>query len=240
MDLALLERHRKTAATRRGEVSYLEFGPEPTAATGTPVPVALFVHGVGTNAYLWRNVLAELAGGRSGEGAGERRCLAIDLPIHGRTPAPADGDASLAALADTVAAFCEALDLSDIDLVAHDTGGAVSQIFAARHPDRLRTFTLTNCDTHDNVPPPAFQPTVDLAKAGALAPSAPALLADITAARTAVFGRATSVRTSWTSTSSARTSSRCSARPKQRSRSSGAWRRSNPATCSRSSHCSAS
>jgi pimeloyl-ACP methyl ester carboxylesterase len=111
----------------------------------------------------------------------------MDLPIHGRTPAPADGDASLAALADTVAAFCEALDLSDIDLVAHDTGGAVSQIFAARHHDRLRTFTLTNCDTHDNVPPPAFQPTVDLAKAGALAPSAPALLADITAARTAVF-----------------------------------------------------
>jgi pimeloyl-ACP methyl ester carboxylesterase len=116
------------------------------------------------------------------------RCVALDLPLHGRSPAPADGDYSLAALADTVAAFCEALELSDVDLVANDTGGAVAQIFAARHPERLRTFTLTNCDTHDNVPPPAFQPTVDLARAGELAPGAPALMANMAVARAAVFG----------------------------------------------------
>ena len=94
----------------------------------------------------------------------------------------------LPSLADTVAAFCEALELSDIDLVAHDTGGAVAQIFAARHPDRLRTFTLTNCDTQDNIPPPEFQPTVELAKAGALAPQVPALLANVAAARAVMFG----------------------------------------------------
>jgi pimeloyl-ACP methyl ester carboxylesterase len=143
---------------------------------------------VGTNAYLWRNVLAELAGGRPGEGAGERRCIALDLPVHGHTPPPPDGDATLAVLADTVAAFVEALELSDVDLVAHDTGGAVAQIFAARHPDRLRTFTLTDCDTQDNIPPPAFQPTVELAKAGALAPQVPALLENVEATRSVMFG----------------------------------------------------
>ena len=63
-------------------------------------------------------------------------------------------------------AFCDTLGLDEVDLVANDTGGAVAQIFAARHPERLRTFTLTNCETHDNVPPEAFKPTVDLARAG--------------------------------------------------------------------------
>ncbi len=51
----------------------------------------------------------------------------------------------------------------------------------------MRTFTLTNCDTHDNVPPEAFLPTVELARAGALAPSAPVLMADLDTARAAVF-----------------------------------------------------
>jgi pimeloyl-ACP methyl ester carboxylesterase len=175
MDLATFEARRRTVSTRRGDVSYLEFGPD-----GSEGQAAVLVHGVGTNALLWRNVLTGLAP--------EDRAVALDLPLHGHTPAPPDGDLSLAALADTVVAFCEALDLSGVDLVANDTGGAVAQIVAARHPERLRTLTLTNCDTHDNVPPPAFQPTVDLARAGALAPSAPALLADLEAARSAVFG----------------------------------------------------
>ena len=170
MDLATLEAHRRTVTTRRGEVSVLDLG------TG---PVALFVHGVGTNSYLWRNVVAPVAPGR--------RVIALDLPLHGRSPAPSDGDVSLAGLADTVEAVCESLALGGVDLVAHDTGGAVAQIFAARHPERLLTLTLTNCDTHDNVPPPAFQPTVDLARAGQLAPQAPDLLADMAVARAAVF-----------------------------------------------------
>jgi pimeloyl-ACP methyl ester carboxylesterase len=170
MEPTTLEHHRRTVPTRRGDVSVLDIGAGPTA---------LFVHGVGTNAYLWRNVIPLVVAGR--------RCVAIDLPVHGRTPMPADGDLSLAALADGVAAAGEALDLDAVDLVAHDTGGAVAQIFAARYPERLRSFTLTNCDSHDNVPPPAFQPTVDLARAGALAPTAPALMADLKVARKAIF-----------------------------------------------------
>jgi pimeloyl-ACP methyl ester carboxylesterase len=93
----------------------------------------------------------------------------------------------LGALAELLEEFCDALALTEIDLIAHDTGGALAQIFAARHPERLRTLTLTNCDTHDNVPPEAFKPTVDAARAGALAPAAPALLADLRAARDVLF-----------------------------------------------------
>ena len=166
----LFDAHRHRVATPSGAVSYVDIG------DGAPT---VFVHGVGTNALLWGNVIEALDG--------ERRCIALDLPLHGHTPARAEQDFSLGGLAQLLAEFCDALALTDIDLVAQDTGGAVAQIFAAQHPDRLRTFTLSNCDTHDNVPPEAFKATVELAKAGELAPAAPALLADLAAARGAVF-----------------------------------------------------
>jgi pimeloyl-ACP methyl ester carboxylesterase len=100
----------------------------------------------------------------------------------------AEQDLSLAALADGLEDFCDALGLTGIDLVANDTGGAVAQIFAARHPERLATLTLTNCDAGDNVPPESFKPTVELARSGNLAPSAVALFADLEAAAQISFG----------------------------------------------------
>jgi pimeloyl-ACP methyl ester carboxylesterase len=150
--------------TRSGEMAYLDEGEG---------PVALFVHGIATNSDLWRNLIAELRG--------ERRCIAIDLPLHGETPPRPDY--SLGALAEAIEDLCTALGLGTVDLVGNDTGGAVAQVLAARHPERLRTFTLTNCDTHDNLPPEAFRPTVEAAEHGLLAPGAAAVLADPEASR---------------------------------------------------------
>jgi pimeloyl-ACP methyl ester carboxylesterase len=61
--------------------------------------------------------------------------------------------------------------------VANDTGGAISQVFAAGHASRLHTLTLTNCEAHDNVPPRALLPAVLLARMGLLARLAPRLMA---------------------------------------------------------------
>ncbi|MEV4897325.1 alpha/beta hydrolase [Nonomuraea sp. NPDC055795] len=129
-------------------------------------PTTLFVHGVGTSSYLWRNVIAELRG--------ERRCVAPDLPVHGGSPIT--DDLTLPGLAEALAEFCDDLGLGQVDMVANDTGGAIAQIFAVRHPDRLRSLTLTNCDVHDNTPPEAFRPTVDLAAKGELVPLVEALI----------------------------------------------------------------
>jgi pimeloyl-ACP methyl ester carboxylesterase len=170
MQLSELNAHRHTAATRFGEISYLDLGAGPTA---------LFVHGIATNAYLWRHVMEALSG--------QRRCIAIDLPLHGQSPVTAEQDLSLSALAAVLDDFCEALGLAGIDLVANDTGGAVAQIFAARHPRRLATLTLTNCDTVDNLPPEDFKPMVELAAAGNLAPSAVAMFANLEAAARVSF-----------------------------------------------------
>jgi pimeloyl-ACP methyl ester carboxylesterase len=170
MSFQALEAHRARVETPSADLSYVDIG------TGPPT---VFIHGVGTSAYLWCNLVEELAS--------SRRCVAFDLPLHGRSVARPDQDLRLSGLAALIDEFCGALGLTNVDVVGHDTGGALAQIFAAKHPERLRTLTLTNCDTHDNVPPEAFKPTVELAKAGGIAPGAATLLADPQAAREALY-----------------------------------------------------
>ena len=180
MQLTELEAHRHSIATRSGEISYIDIGPQdPEGPEGTG-PVALFVHGIATNAFLWRNVIGALTT--------QRHCIAVDLPLHGRSPVTAGQDLSVAALAEGLEDFCDALGLTGIDLVANDTGGAIAQIFAARNPQRLASLTLTNCDTDGNLPPESFKPTVELARSGDLAPTAVALFADLDAAAKVAFG----------------------------------------------------
>jgi len=171
MDLRTWEDQRGRVSTASGDVSYTDVGEG---------PVALFVHGVGTNNLLWRKVMTELAG--------ERRCVAPDLPGHGASPVTPEQDLSLNGLARLLEDFCESLELGDVDLVANDTGGAVAQVFAAHPPGRLRTLTLTNCDTQGNLPPASFRPVVELAERGKLAPLVVQLATDPAQARIGALG----------------------------------------------------
>ncbi|NUR92250.1 MAG: alpha/beta hydrolase [Nonomuraea sp.] len=140
--------------------------------------VALFVHGVGTSSYLWRNVIAGLRD--------ERRCVAVDLPLHGGSDS--QPDLSIPALAETVAAFCREHGLERVDLVANDTGGAVAQVLAVRYPELLNSLTLTNCDVHTNTPPEAFLPTIQLARDGQLAALTASVLDQPELVATTAFG----------------------------------------------------
>jgi pimeloyl-ACP methyl ester carboxylesterase len=143
MELEQFNDHRTTVTTPAGEIAYVDFG------EGPPV---LFVHGVVMSSYLWRNVIEAMQG--------ERRCIALDLPAHGRTRVSPAQDLSVRAQAEVLEGFCEALGLESIDLVANDTGGAIAQIFTVRHHDRVRTLTLTNCDCHDQLPPASSRPSM--------------------------------------------------------------------------------
>jgi pimeloyl-ACP methyl ester carboxylesterase len=160
-EMERIDKYRSRVQTPSGPASYID-----TGGPGRPV---LLVHGVGSSSYLWRNVIGLLDG--------ERRCVSFDLPLHGHTPAAPDQDFTLNGLARFIAGGCDALGLTDIDLVANDTGGAVSQVFAASHAGRLHTLTLTNCEAHDNMPPKALLPAVLLARMGLLARLAPRLMA---------------------------------------------------------------
>ena len=167
-----LDKYRDQVQTKSGPASYID--------TGGPGRVALFVHGLGTSSYLWRHVIGQLNG--------QRRCVAVDLPLHGQTPAAADQDFSLAGFAGFLTEFCEELELNDIDLVANDTGGAISQVFATGHPELLHTLTLTNCEAHNNLPPKMLLPAVWLAHMGLAARISPRLLRDIRRGRKRFYG----------------------------------------------------
>lgn len=151
----------KTVVTPSGVIAYREAGQG---------PVALFVHGVLLNGHLWRHQLAGLAG--------MRRCIAVDLLAHGDTEIGEGQDVSVSANAQMLTQFLDALGIDQVDLVGNDSGGGIAQIFAANNPDRVRSLTLTDCDAHDNWPPQAFQPFLDMAAAGGLRDTLDAMLAD--------------------------------------------------------------
>jgi pimeloyl-ACP methyl ester carboxylesterase len=152
---------RHSVETESGRISYLEQG------SG---PVALFVHGVLLNGYLWRHQLANLSD--------VRRCIAVELLAHGDTEIMPDQDVSLTANAEMLKEFVDALKIDQVDLVANDSGGGISQIFAALYPERVRSLTLTDCDTHDNWPPEAFKPFLAMAAAGGLRGTLNTMLSD--------------------------------------------------------------
>jgi len=152
---------KRSVRTASGKIAYVEQG------SG---PVALFVHGVLLNGHLWRHQLAHLSD--------IRRCIAVDLLAHGDTEIVPEQDVSVTANANMLAQFLDALDIAQVDLVGNDSGGGIAQIFAALHPQRVRSLTLTDCDTHDNWPPEAFKPFLAMAADGGLRGALEAMLAD--------------------------------------------------------------
>jgi pimeloyl-ACP methyl ester carboxylesterase len=152
---------KRMVDTGSGRIAYLEQGEG---------PVALFVHGVLLNAHLWRHQLARLSDAR--------RCIALDLLAHGATEITPQQDVSVAANASMLKEFLDALSIEQVDLVGNDSGGGIAQIFAASHPRRVRSLTLTDCDAHDNWPPDAFKPFLAMAANGGLSGALNAMLSD--------------------------------------------------------------
>jgi pimeloyl-ACP methyl ester carboxylesterase len=121
-------------------VHYLHTGPTTPPDVPPPLgegPLFLFVHAAGSTAGMWRAQLAGLAGTAS--------AVAPDLPGHGRS-AGVEGLASVEAYATLLADFAQALGLRRFVLVGRSMGGAVAQVFATRHPERLAGLVLV-CTT---------------------------------------------------------------------------------------------
>jgi pimeloyl-ACP methyl ester carboxylesterase len=124
-------------------------------------PTVVFVHGALVDGRLWEPVVERLAG--------DVRCVVPDLPLGSHsTPVRPDADLSPTGLAQLIADFMAALDLEDVTLVGSDTGGALSQFVAGRHPERLARLALTNCDAFENFPPKAFRGLIVAARTGTL------------------------------------------------------------------------
>jgi pimeloyl-ACP methyl ester carboxylesterase len=152
MDIATFHKSRRFAEVRSSRIAYFEQGQG---------PVALFIHGVPLNGYHWRHVIDRIKH--------RRRCIAIDLMGLGFTEIAASQDVSFTAQAQMIAEVLDALGIGKIDLIANDSGGAIAQIFAAHHPNRLTSLVLTNCDVHDGWPPQQVLPLMEHSRNGTIA-----------------------------------------------------------------------
>ncbi|WP_242107795.1 alpha/beta fold hydrolase [Luteimonas aquatica] len=143
---------RRLAETRFGRIAYVERG------SGE---AALFVHAYLLSGFQWRGVLGPLSA--------HRRCIALDLMGLGYTEVAEGQSVAPDAQVEMMAAFLDALSIDRVDLVASDSGGQAAQLFLVRHPDRVRSLLLTNCDTEPDSPPAALKETLERAHAGTLA-----------------------------------------------------------------------
>jgi pimeloyl-ACP methyl ester carboxylesterase len=138
----------KTAELSQGPIRYRELG------DGEPI---VFVHGLLVDGRLWDGVARRLAG--------EHRCIVPDWPMGSHTAAmKPEADLSPTGHAENTAELIGALGLERATIVGNDSGGAISQILATRHPERIERLVLTNCDMFDRFPPFPFNLMAPVAK----------------------------------------------------------------------------
>lgn len=122
-------------------------------------PAVLFVHGVYVAGAVWSDVVAEL-----GEGF---RCVVPTWPLGAHATSTESADIGAEAAARRIVGLMEALDLTDVTVVANDTGGGL--VLASLGDPRLdisriARLVLTNCDSYEHFPPGSFAQIVKLCR----------------------------------------------------------------------------
>jgi len=133
-------------------------------------PALVLVHGYTASLDTWKPWAKEL---------GDYRVIAIDLPGHGLTRAPADWAASPAAYAAVIEQVAAKLKLERFVLVGQSMGGYAAWEYALAHPERLHGLVLVGAaGWPDERPETAEQRDSALSKAVAN-PTGRALLRDL-------------------------------------------------------------
>ena len=148
---------------------YTEWG-EATA------PALVLLHGVTGHARTWDDEAGALAS--------RYRVLALDQRGHGDSDPAADGDYTVAAMADDLAAFADTLGLARLSIVGLSMGGRVAIAFGGQHWSRVDRLVVVD-----------IGPDISEAgrvRVGTLLAQAPELFTSLEEA--IAFGRATSPR----------------------------------------------
>ena len=126
----------------QGTIHYTDDGPR-------DAPVIVLLHGALVDGRLWRKVVPLLAA--------THRVVVPDLPLgcHRKALVP-EADRTPAGIARLVADLLECLDLEDVLLAGNDSGGALAQLVAADHPERIGRLALISCDAFEGFPPGVF------------------------------------------------------------------------------------
>ncbi|MBI1360078.1 MAG: alpha/beta fold hydrolase [Alphaproteobacteria bacterium] len=118
--------------------------------------VIVLVHGFAASVHAWRPWIDRLRG--------DYRFVALDLPGHGLTQAPANYRASLDKNVALVNALADHLQLDHFLLGGNSMGGGVALNYALSHPERLSALVLVDAagwpgekGTGGSGPPLVFQ-----------------------------------------------------------------------------------
>ncbi|AZH24068.1 alpha/beta fold hydrolase [Haloplanus aerogenes] len=117
------------------DVAYYDDG------SGDPV---VFLHGIPTNSYLWRDVIDPIAD--------RRRVIVPDMVGYGASAMHDGFDRSIRAQERMLDALLTALDIQSPSLVGHDLGGGVFLRYAAHNPDAVDELVLSNAVAYDSWP----------------------------------------------------------------------------------------
>ena len=109
-------------------------------------PDIVFIHGWPLSRETWREVAANLP---------TYTCHLIDLPGAGTSITSPDTELSLRNHIDAVVAAIEVLELEDVVLAGHDSGGLIARFVADRIPERVSALVLVGTEI-PFVHPPAI------------------------------------------------------------------------------------
>lgn len=112
------------ASVKGSKMHYIEEG------NGDPV---LFIHGIPTSCYLWRNIIPHLSP--------YAHCIAVDLIGMGKSDKP-DIDYRVFDHIEYIEGFIQALGLKDLTLVVHGWGSVIGFDYARRNEKNIKAMAF--------------------------------------------------------------------------------------------------
>lgn len=112
--------------------------------------VFLFLHGIPTSSYLWRNVIIEMPN--------NKRSIALDFIGYGQSSMPKNGDFPFLRQVNLIGGFLDSLKISKVNLVVNDIGSMFGLYYAMKNESRISSITLVEAvilpsqDWYKNVP----------------------------------------------------------------------------------------
>lgn len=115
----------KYVTVNGNKVHYIESG------DGDPI---IFLHGIPTWSYLWRNVINKVDD--------NKRAIAPDFLGYGKSDFPSDKQVTLEVQYNMLKGFISEMGLKDIILVVNDLGSFVGLHYAANHPENIKGVVM--------------------------------------------------------------------------------------------------
>lgn len=96
--------------------------------------VFLFLHGMPTSSYLWRNVIKCMPD--------NKRSIALDFIGYGKSSMPTNDDFSFLRQVNLIGGFLDSLKIPKVNLVVNDIGSMFGLYYAMKNESRINSITL--------------------------------------------------------------------------------------------------